>query len=130
MSGIFICYRREDSQSDAWRLYDGLCDRFGKQNVFMDTGTLQPGAQWAEVIDDWLARCDAAIVLIGLRWVGDSERKKPRLHEPDDHVRLETASMLKEELKAAVSGDRQPSSIHAPTPASRNRRPSHRRPIA
>ena len=35
-SGIFISYRRQDSDAYAGRLYDRLSTHFGKARIFMD----------------------------------------------------------------------------------------------
>ena len=45
MSGIFISYRREDSQELAGRLFDRLAQRFGKDRVFRDIDAIDPGAK-------------------------------------------------------------------------------------
>ena len=50
MSGIFISYRRDDSQAIAGRLFDRLAHRFGKASVFRDIDAIEPGARFAEVI--------------------------------------------------------------------------------
>jgi hypothetical protein len=44
MSRIFISYRRGDSRGSAGRLYDDLEERFGKDVVFRDLDTIEPGA--------------------------------------------------------------------------------------
>ena len=43
MSGIFICYRREDSIAYAGPLFDRLADRFGEERIFMDIDTMKVG---------------------------------------------------------------------------------------
>ena len=42
MSGVFISYRREDSQQLAGRLFDRLVQRFGKNRVFRDIDAIDP----------------------------------------------------------------------------------------
>ena len=49
MSGIFISYRREDSAPYAGRLYDWLSHRFGKESIFIDIDTIQPGEDFVDV---------------------------------------------------------------------------------
>ena len=88
MPSIFISYRRSDAAGHAGRLYDQLVNRFGEPNVFKDIDTLEPGADFAEVIEDTIARCDAVLVVIGSDWMS------PRLADPDDWVRLEVGGAL------------------------------------
>ena len=59
MSGIFISYRREDSQELAGRLFDRLAQRFGKDRVFRDIDAIDPGARFAQVIAERIGDCDA-----------------------------------------------------------------------
>ena len=61
MSGIFISYRREDSQELAGRLYDRLAQRFGKDRVFRDVDAIDPGANFAEVVGERIGGCDALV---------------------------------------------------------------------
>jgi hypothetical protein len=42
---IFISYRREDAAGDAGRLADHLRRRFGKDQVFLDIDTIDPGKE-------------------------------------------------------------------------------------
>ena len=43
MSGIFICYRREDTGGYSGRLYDHLIRHFGKGQIFMDIDAIPVG---------------------------------------------------------------------------------------
>src|SRR5687768_5145136 len=61
---IFISYRRADTRADAGRLYDALRRRFGKDQLFMDVDTLQPGQDWVSAVEDAVARCDVLLALI------------------------------------------------------------------
>jgi hypothetical protein len=95
LTSVFISYRREDSSGYAGRLYDALTDRFGEQQVFMDIDTLQPGADFGEVVDRTLGAADVVIALIGRRWIDAAdEHGARRLLEPDDWVRIELAHAL------------------------------------
>ena len=44
MARIFLSYRRDDSSPYAGRLYDRLCQHFGRANLFMDIDTIAPGS--------------------------------------------------------------------------------------
>ena len=65
---IFISYRREDAAAYAGRLCDHLSALFGADRVFMDLDDISPGKNFAQTIDETLAGCDAALVVIGPRW--------------------------------------------------------------
>ncbi|HEY4720350.1 MAG TPA: TIR domain-containing protein [Anaerolineae bacterium] len=56
MSGIFISYRREDSSGYAGRLYERLSRRFGRDRIFMDIATIEPGVDFVKDIEQACAR--------------------------------------------------------------------------
>jgi hypothetical protein len=62
---IFICYRREDTAANAGRLADALVERFGRNSVFMDVDTIEPGVDFNDEIDRAIGQCDVLIALIG-----------------------------------------------------------------
>ncbi len=99
MSAIFISYRRGDDAGEAGRLFDRLKERFGAR-VFMDVeGGIQPGEPFGEVIARRLLGCKAVIVVIGPRWSGATDgRGKRRLDDPEDWVRIEIATALRNGL--------------------------------
>ena len=101
MSGIFISYRRDDSAASAGRLYDRLVNHFGRDRVFMDIEHIEPGEDFAEIIEKNLAAVDVAIILIGKQWldIKDSTGRR-RLDDPDDFVRLEIAAILDRKIRA------------------------------
>lgn len=41
MGGIFVSYRRNDSQGEAGRLFDDLAKHFGEDSVFMDVAAIE-----------------------------------------------------------------------------------------
>lgn len=95
MSGIFICYRREDSAPYAGRLYDRLSARFGGDEVFMDVDDVSPGADFVAQIGAKVNSCDAMIVVIGKSWLGASnDNDQLRLSDPNDYVALEIGLAL------------------------------------
>lgn len=98
--GIFINYRREDSGSVAGRLYDRLVPRFRKGRVFMDVGSVQPGVDFAKVIDQAVGDCEVLLAVIGPRWltVKDPHGQR-RLDDVHDYVRLELASALARDVR-------------------------------
>jgi TIR domain len=118
MARFFISYRREESSPWAGRLYDRLAHHFGREHVFMDIDTIEPGADFVEVIQRNIATCDALIALIGRQWltITDSSGER-RLDHPDDIVRMEIAAALKREIRvipALIHGTPMPRSIDLP----------------
>lgn len=114
---IFVSYRRGDS-GHAGRLYDALTSRFGPDNIFMDIDTLDPGVDFAEVINREVTSCDVVIALIGRGWVNATDAKgQRRLEDPDDFVRLELESALARDIvliPACVQGAGIPSPQELP----------------
>ena len=99
MRAIFISYRRDDTEGYAGRLFRDLRERFGKDAVFMDVAGIDPGRDFRRVIEEQVASCGVLLALIGKAWltVAD-EAGKRRLDDPNDFVRLETASALKRDI--------------------------------
>jgi len=69
MSAIFLSYRRDDSSVYAGRLFDNLAGRFGRERVFMDIETLEPGMDFVAGIDRAIESCGAVIAMIGPSWI-------------------------------------------------------------
>ena len=96
MSGalrIFINYRRDDTAGDAILLRDRLGERFGRENIFLDTQNLEPGTRW---LDEIKARSDASGVflsLIGPHWV--SILKAREADTAEDYTRVEIEYALR-----------------------------------
>jgi hypothetical protein len=68
MSGeIFICYRREESGWVAGRLRDRLRQDFDSEKVFMDIDAkaIPLGANFKQVIEKKVAKCEVLIAVIG-----------------------------------------------------------------
>ena len=97
MPGIFISYRRDDTAGHAGRLFDRMAEHFGRERVFMDVDTIQPGQDFAEVIGERVRSSGAVIVLIGKEWLLATDTAgNIRLSDPADFVRLEIASALQQ----------------------------------
>ena len=91
---IFICYRRDDAEGYAGRIYDRLNARFPGR-VFMDVTGISPGADFTRVIQDTVGSCHVLLAIIGKQWltIADSSTK-PRIQRDDDYVRHEIATAL------------------------------------
>jgi hypothetical protein len=97
---IFISYRREDSRGSAGRLYDRLVEHFGRERIFMDVDTIQPGLDFVDAIESAVDETDVMIVVIGPTWhkAADSAGRL-RLDNPEDFVRLEVSGALDRNIR-------------------------------
>jgi hypothetical protein len=120
MGSVFISYRRDDSAGYAGRLYDALSARFGRKFVFIDIDSIQAGEDFVEVVEKRIVSCSVVIVLIGKAWLSATDdRGVRRLDQPNDFVRLEVASALrqnKEVIPVLVGGARMPLPDDLPQP--------------
>jgi len=95
MKGIFISYRRQDSQSAAGRLADHLRDAMAGVPIFRDVETIEPGVDFVDAIGRALQSCGVLLAVIGPRWSSATDTTgKRRLDNPDDYTRLEIATAL------------------------------------
>ena len=99
MRAIFLSYRRDDAEGEAGRLFDFLTAEFGADNVFMDVAGIEPGRDFRKVIDQNVTSCGVLLAMIGKGWLdAKDDAGRPRLDDPMDFVRLETASALKRDI--------------------------------
>lgn len=85
---IFMNYRRQDSMDICGRIWDRLIQAFGRSSVFRDVASIQPGANWREVVTREVTGCDVMLVLMAEGW--NRGRNRTRLQtDPDDFVRFE-----------------------------------------
>lgn len=94
MPGIFISYRRGETQPHAGRLYDRLSAEFGARRVFIDL-SIDPGEDFPKRIEEAVSSADVLLVVIGPDWLnskGPDGRR--RLEQPDDFVRREILGAL------------------------------------
>ena len=99
MRGIFISYRRDDSEGQAGRLFDDLSAHFGRNAVFMDVAGIKKGLDFRRIIDAHVASCGVLLVIIGRRWLSATDSKgRRRLDDVNDFVCLETAAALSRDI--------------------------------
>src|SRR6266516_5032931 len=98
-SGIFLSYRRDDASGHAGRLSDKLVSHFGKDRIFMDIDTIEPGEDFGTAIEDAVSSCEILIAMIGTRWLTSHDGTSRRLDNPNDFVRLEIAAALNREIR-------------------------------
>src|SRR5262245_9727075 len=118
MARIFISYRREESGAAAGRLHDRLRDHYGRDHVFMDVDSIEPGLDFVEAIERTVGACDVLIALIGRHWltVTDAEGRR-RLEDPGDFVRHEVATALQRRVRVIpvlLQGTRMPRAEELP----------------
>ena len=99
MGSIFISYRRQDSTAYAGRLYDRLVERFGAGSVFMDIDSINPGADFVDVLAEKIRLCEVILVVVGPDWLSICEENgNLRLSDPKDFVRQEVAMGLEGQI--------------------------------
>ena len=101
---VFICYRQDDSDGFAGRIYDRLASRLGREHVFFDVDDIEPGSDWVEVLSQRVSRCDAMIVVIGRNWLSTADKDgRRRLDNFSDFVRIEIEAALGRNIERTCS---------------------------
>jgi hypothetical protein len=115
---IFLSYRRDDAPGQAGRLRDALVLRFGADAVFQDVSTIRPGEDFIAAVRAAIGECDVMLVVIGPLWATISGQDgTPRLHDPNDYVRLEVGTALtagKRTIPVTVAGSALPAASALP----------------
>ena len=111
MVGVFISYRRSDS-AYALLLLKALTQKFGRDKVFRDFESIEPGQDFVAALDGALARCAACVVIIGKGWLDALDR----LAGADDFVRREIEAALQRTLvlPCLVGGSKMPAAASVP----------------
>lgn len=95
MAGIFISYRREDTQGWVGRLAQRLKASFPEVQVFHDIAAIRPGEDFAVAIERALSSCQVLLAVIGPRWLSaQTPEGQRRIDDPADYVRIEIATAL------------------------------------
>src|ERR1700749_4980813 len=94
--GIFISYRRGDTNGEAHAIRERLVRLYGRQRVFMDTDSIEPGTPFAERIDEELDSTGVMLVVIGRSWLGKGRRRL--IGQPGDWVGLEVGAGLERNI--------------------------------
>jgi hypothetical protein len=98
-NGIFISYRRADTQAATGRIREKLVEHFGAETVFMDVDSIPPGEDFSRYYKDWLGnRAAVVLIMIGEAWTSlksdPQSDSLPRLFHENDHVRIEAETAL------------------------------------
>jgi tetratricopeptide (TPR) repeat protein len=95
VSGVFVNYRGEDSDTAAALIDRELAARLGGDRVFLDCRSIPVGADFAEELLSRLRACSVLVVVIGPRWLSvTDEAGRRRIDDPGDWVRWEIAEAL------------------------------------
>jgi hypothetical protein len=93
--GVFLSYRRDDAGPYARSLQLQLSQRIPDARIFMDLDSIEPGLDFAEVIEEAVNSSAVLVALIGRQWVTlTGEDGARRLDNPDDYVRFEVTTAL------------------------------------
>src|SRR5229473_1798698 len=94
---IFINYRRGDDPGNTGRLCDRLLEAFQPEQLFMDVDSVPPGVDFVRMLEEKVAQCDVLLAVIGKDWIDARDATGARrLDNPDDFVRIEIESALKQ----------------------------------
>ena len=92
----FISYRRDDTIGHVGRLHDRLASRWGGKSIYWDIDNIPPGDDFLNAIDNTLASCDLALLVIGPKWLDAADASgHRRLDNGNDFHRLEIERAIK-----------------------------------
>jgi hypothetical protein len=83
---IFISYRREDTLGSAGRIDDHQVKRFGRDQIFLDVDTIQPGLDFVKVIQNSISQVDVMIAVIGPAWLTARDADGDWRWLPDEYL--------------------------------------------
>jgi hypothetical protein len=97
---IFINYRRGDDPGFAQALLGRLERAFSAEQLFIDVDNIEPGMDFVRVLEEQISKCDVVLAVIGKGWIDAlDERNARRLDNPEDWVRVEISSALKQDKR-------------------------------
>jgi hypothetical protein len=90
MGGVFINYRVVDNPLGAAGIHDALVRKFGKENVFRDSVSLEAGEDYPAAIWHALAKSEVLVSIVGPQWLSLRDPDGVRLIDRErDWVRRE-----------------------------------------
>jgi hypothetical protein len=116
VKNVFISYRREDTAELVHVLAAHLERLLRPDRIFIDI-IIPAAVRFIEVLDQALAECDAALVVIGPGWLGALPGGQRRIDDPGDFVRIETERLLARNvpvIPVLVHGARMPKRADLP----------------
>ena len=97
MARPYINYRRGDEPGFTQALFARLEQAFSSEQLFMDVDNIPPGEDFVRMLDTQVEQCDALLAVIGKGWLNATdENENRRLDDPNDFVRIEIESALKQ----------------------------------
>ena len=98
--GMFISYRRDESAGYTGRIADRFTEHFGKDRVFRDIDSIEPGLDFAEAIESAIGSSGVMLAVIGKNWLTATDAAgRKRLQDPHDYVRMEIAAALQRNMR-------------------------------
>jgi hypothetical protein len=94
MAGVFISYRRLDSQDATGRIHDHLEFFFGREPFFRDIDRIHGGANFPTALSAALDSCAVVLAVIGPQWSTLANERGIRLQDPEDFVFTELKTAL------------------------------------
>jgi TIR domain len=91
---IAISYRREDALDITGRIFDRLSAHYGRDRIFRDIDSMDPGYDFRDKINKYMSACDVLLVIVGPRWIGETPAGPPRIQQDADFVRHEVETGL------------------------------------
>jgi formylglycine-generating enzyme required for sulfatase activity len=99
MAGIFVCYRRGDTEGQARALSTELEKCFGEKSVFIDVDSIAFGRDFRIALRESIESCDVFLALIGPSWLNAKDPDgRRRLDDPKDFVREEIGIALRRNI--------------------------------
>jgi hypothetical protein len=98
--GIFVSYRRKDTEGEASRLTEELRTALPDVPLFRDVEAISPGEDFVVALERALEECAVMLVLIGPIWLDVTDANgRRRLEDPHDWTRLEVATALRRGIR-------------------------------
>ena len=92
---IFVSYRREDAAAEARGIRDILQQEFGRDAVFMDISSIEPGVAWPDALRAAVSNAHVVLPIIGSRWLEARDQySRRRIDLPQDWVAQELTIAL------------------------------------
>lgn len=115
---VFLCYRRYGTAAYAGRIYDRLVVRFGKEQIFMDVDSIEPGYDFSDAIRTAVRSCSVLLAVMGPDWLSlRDETGRQRINRHDDYVFIEISTALEngvQVIPVLVEGCRMPNEQQLP----------------
>src|SRR4051812_40208766 len=117
--GVFLSYRRADSQAWVGRLADDLRSYYGRDRIYLDLDSNRPAQDYIVQVQEALKASRAVIAVVGPQWeMQGGAADDSRLNNPNDLLRRELETALHDGIAlliVLVGGARPPSPDKLPS---------------